>query len=109
MGELVTDRGSLTVPERALVVCAHPDDVDFGAAGTVAALVRAGCAVSYCLVTSGDAGDDDLTRSRDELRALREAEQRAAAAAVGWRTSPSCGTRTGWWWPTWPCGGTWPG
>jgi LmbE family N-acetylglucosaminyl deacetylase len=83
VGELVTDRGPLAVPERALVVCAHPDDVDFGAAGTVAALVRAGCSVSYCLVTSGDAGDDDLTRSAEELRELREAEQRAAAAAVG--------------------------
>jgi len=83
VGGLVTDRGLLPVPARALVVCAHPDDVDFGAAGTVAALVEAGCEVAYCLVTSGDAGDDDLTRSREELRELREREQRDAAAAVG--------------------------
>ena len=45
--------------ERALVVTAHPDDVDFGAAGTVACLVAAGTAVSYCVVTSGVAGGVD--------------------------------------------------
>ena len=48
----------LTFPEieRALVVTAHPDDVDFGAAGTVATLTDAGVHVSYCIVTDGDAG-----------------------------------------------------
>ena len=51
--------GVLTFPEieRALVVTAHPDDVDFGAAGTVATLTDAGVHVTYCLVTDGDAGD----------------------------------------------------
>ena len=68
--------------ERALVVTAHPDDVDFGAAGTVAAWTAAGVAVSYCLVTSGDAGGFDDT-PREEMAGLREAEQTAAAAEVG--------------------------
>lgn len=70
-------------PGRVLVVCAHPDDVDFGAAGTVAALTAAGSHVSYCLCTSGDAGSDHLPLEPEDLARLREAEQTAAAAAVG--------------------------
>jgi len=69
--------------ERALVVVAHPDDIDFGMAGTMAVLTRAGVQVAYCLVTSGDAGGDDSTHTREERAAIREAEQTAAAAAVG--------------------------
>ena len=72
----------LTIPERALVVVAHPDDIDFGMAGTIATLTRAGAEVSYCLVTSGEAGPPD-DADRDELRARREAEQRSAASVVG--------------------------
>jgi len=73
-----------TVPdvERALVVTAHPDDVDFGAAGTVAAWVRDGIEVAYCICTSGDAGGYDNT-PRAEMGPLRETEQWAAAAALG--------------------------
>ena len=68
--------------ERALCVMAHPDDVDFGAAGTVAHWVDEGIEVAYLLLTRGDAGGFDDT-PRDEMPRLREAEQRAAAAAVG--------------------------
>jgi LmbE family N-acetylglucosaminyl deacetylase len=71
------------VPDRVLVVCAHPDDVDFGAAGTVAELTSAGAHVAYAIVTSGEAGSDHLTIDGEELAALREAEQRAAAKEVG--------------------------
>jgi len=67
---------------RVLVVTAHPDDVDFGAAGTVAAWTAAGIEVAYCICTSGDAGGFDAT-PRHEMAALREAEQRAAAKEVG--------------------------
>jgi LmbE family N-acetylglucosaminyl deacetylase len=67
---------------RALVVTAHPDDVDFGAAGTVAAWTSAGLDVAYCVCTSGDAGGFDDT-PRYAMAPLREAEQRASAAAVG--------------------------
>ena len=42
---------------RVLVVAAHPDDVDFGTAGTVAAFTKAGVEVTYCVVTNGDAGE----------------------------------------------------
>lgn len=69
--------------QRALVVVAHPDDVDFGSAGTVAYLSDRGVDVAYCLVTSGDAGGDESTISREERVAIREAEQTAAAKVVG--------------------------
>ena len=68
---------------RALVVVAHPDDIDFGMAGTMAVLTGHGVDVAYCLVTSGDAGGDDSTHTKEERAAIRESEQRAAAAAVG--------------------------
>ncbi len=71
--------------ERALVVCAHPDDVDFGAAGTVAVLTDAGVEVSYCIVTDGEAGGDDPAVRRADMGRLRREEQRAAAAQVGVR------------------------
>ncbi len=69
--------------KRALVVVAHPDDVDFGTAGTIAYLTNRGVDVAYCLVTSGDAGGDDSTDSREDRIAIREAEQTAAAKEVG--------------------------
>ncbi|HEY5120306.1 MAG TPA: PIG-L family deacetylase, partial [Acidimicrobiales bacterium] len=69
--------------KRALVVVAHPDDVDFGAAGTVAKLTAHGVDVAYCIVTSGDAGGDGSTHSKEERAEIREAEQRAAAGEVG--------------------------
>ena len=65
-----------------LAVFAHPDDIDFGAAGTVARWVDEGIEVAYLLVTRGDAGGFDDT-PREDMPAIREAEQRAAATAVG--------------------------
>ncbi|MFN3254824.1 MAG: PIG-L deacetylase family protein [Ilumatobacter sp.] len=69
--------------ERALVVMAHPDDVDFGAAGTVANLTDAGVEVVYCLVTDGQAGGFDHTILRHEMTTIRRGEQTRAAAEVG--------------------------
>lgn len=83
MTELLTDQGPRATPERVLVVCAHPDDVDFGAAGTVAALTAAGATVAYCIATSGEAGSDHLPLDTVALGELREAEQRAAGREVG--------------------------
>ena len=68
---------------RVLVVAAHPDDADFGVAGSVARWTDAGMVVAYCIVTDGDAGAIDHTIARDELANLRRDEQRAAAAVVG--------------------------
>ena len=69
--------------ERILVVTAHPDDVDFGAAGSVATWTDAGIHVAYCLVTDGDAGGSDNTITRARMAEIRRAEQTAAAAEVG--------------------------
>jgi LmbE family N-acetylglucosaminyl deacetylase len=68
---------------RVLCVLAHPDDVDFGSAGTVASWVDEGIDVTYLLVTRGDAGGFDDDTPRETMPAIRESEQRAAAAAVG--------------------------
>ncbi len=68
---------------RILAITAHPDDVDFGAAGTIARWTEAGIEVSYCVVTDGDAGGFDEDFPRDEMPALRRAEQIAAAKCVG--------------------------
>ena len=70
-------------PERVLVVMAHPDDVDFGAAGTVSHWTEQGIEVSYCLITDGDAGGFDPDVPRSEIAGIRRAEQTAAAKAVG--------------------------
>jgi LmbE family N-acetylglucosaminyl deacetylase len=83
MGELRTADGMREAPARVLVICAHPDDVDFGAAGTVAALTDAGTEVTYCIVSSGEAGSDHLDLAAGPLAELRETEQRAAAKEVG--------------------------
>jgi LmbE family N-acetylglucosaminyl deacetylase len=69
--------------ERVLVVAAHPDDVDFGAAGTIAGWTAAGIEVAYCIITNGDAGGFDPAIPRADIPSIRQAEQRAAAAAVG--------------------------
>jgi len=69
--------------ERALVVTAHPDDVDFGFAGTVARLTDSGIDVTYCIVTDGDAGGAETGMPRDEMAPKRREEQTAAAAVVG--------------------------
>ena len=66
-----------------LVVAAHPDDPDFGVAGSAARLASEGHAVHYLMVTSGDAGSDDPSQPPDELVRIREAEQLAAGRVLG--------------------------
>ena len=68
--------------ERVLCFTAHPDDIDFGAAGTIAAWTAAGVQVSYCIMTDGDAGGFDPT-DRERIIELRAEEQARAAALVG--------------------------
>lgn len=71
------------VPERAMVIVAHPDDIEFGSAGTVAAWVKGGAEVCYVLCTSGDVGIAEAGMTKAQAAAIREVEQTAAAAAVG--------------------------
>jgi LmbE family N-acetylglucosaminyl deacetylase len=69
--------------ERVLAVLAHPDDVDFGSAGTIKLWTDAGVEVSYCIITDGDAGGFDPEVPRSEIPRIRQAEQRAAGAVLG--------------------------
>src|SRR5262245_26613269 len=68
---------------RILVVVAHPDDAEFGCAGSVARWVADGCEVFYCLFTSGNRGSDEPAMTPERLATVREAEQRAAARVLG--------------------------
>ena len=79
---LMVDPGPQGI-ERILVVTAHPDDVDFAVAGSVALWTDAGVAVSYCICTDGEAGGSDRSLSREEMAAIRRDEQRQAAREVG--------------------------
>ena len=72
----------LTGVERVLVVTAHPDDVDFGFAGSVAQLTDAGIEVTYCIVTDGDAGGSETGLPAAEMARVGAARSRRAAAAV---------------------------
>lgn len=68
---------------RALVVIAHPDDAEFGAAGTVARWVAMGTDVRYLVVTDGASGSADPAMTRERLIAIRAEEQRAACDSLG--------------------------
>jgi LmbE family N-acetylglucosaminyl deacetylase len=67
-----------------MVIAAHPDDSEFGPAATAAAWIDAGSVGRLVVCTSGDQGGDDPERDPLELSAIREAEQRAAAAIIGY-------------------------
>jgi len=69
--------------ERILVVTAHPDDVDFGVAGSVARWTAAGAHVTYCILTDGDAGGFDPDVPRGDIAGIRRGEQTNAATQVG--------------------------
>ena len=73
----------LYTPERVMAIFAHPDDIEFGCAGTIARWVQAGARACYVLLTSGDVGIADTSLSRAEAAAIREKEQSAAAEAIG--------------------------
>jgi LmbE family N-acetylglucosaminyl deacetylase len=66
---------------KAVAIVAHPDDMEFGAAAAVARWTAQGKEVVYVMVTSGEAGIDDL--APDECRAVREQEQIESARIVG--------------------------
>ncbi len=70
-------------PKTAMAVFAHPDDADFVCSGTAARWADEGWTVYYVLATSGDKGTHQEGLSRQELAAIREEEQRAAARILG--------------------------
>ena len=73
----------LSSARKVMVIVAHPDDAEIQCGGTVARLARQGAAVSYVLCTSGNRGASEPAMTSERLTALREAEQRTAAARRG--------------------------
>lgn len=74
----MTDR-----PVDMMVVTPHPDDAEFGVAGTVARWTREGKTVVYVVCTNGDKGTSDTNITSEELAAIREKEQLEAAKVLG--------------------------
>jgi LmbE family N-acetylglucosaminyl deacetylase len=68
-----------------MVVVAHPDDAEFGAAGSIAKWTAAGKSVVYILCTNGDKGTSDRRMTPEELSRIRQQEQREAATLLGVR------------------------
>ena len=66
-----------------MVIAAHPDDAEFGSAGSVAQWTREGRRVVYVVCTSGDKGTEDPDITPQQLAKIREKEQTAAAAVLG--------------------------
>ena len=89
----------LTV-KRAMVIYAHPDDAEFGLAGTMAKLAKGGVEITYCMITNGASGSDDPTMTREKLRDTRYAEQRAAAKILGVKHCVFLGYEDGYLYPT---------
>lgn len=75
----------MTKPVDVMLIMPHPDDAEFGAAGTVAKWVKEGKEVVYVVCTSGDKGSSDINAKPEELVKTREQEQLAAAKVLGVR------------------------
>ena len=86
--------------ERAMAIYAHPDDAEFGLAGTMAKWAKAGVEITYCMITNGASGSDDPNMTRDRLRETRYAEQRAAAKILGVKNCVFLGYEDGYLYPT---------
>lgn len=86
--------------QRAMAIYAHPDDAEFGMAGTMAKWAKAGVEITYCMVTNGASGSDDETMTREKLRDTRYAEQREAAKILGVKHCEFLGYEDGYLYPT---------
>ena len=72
-------------PAQVMVVTPHPDDAEFGVAGTVVRWTREGKDVFYVVCTNGDKGTSDINTKPERLAKIREKEQLAAAKLLGVR------------------------
>ena len=87
------------LPESALVIVAHPDDIEFSCAGTMARWARPGSRICYVLCTSGDAGIAEPGMTRARAAEIREAEARQAARSPAFRIWCFLASRTACWRP----------
>jgi len=79
-GTMTTD---LPVPERALAIAAHPDDIEFECGATLAKWAAAGCEVHHLVCTDGSKGTWDANADTVALVDIRKEEQREAARRLG--------------------------
>src|SRR5512133_1441993 len=75
--------GQFYIPESAMAIVAHPDDIEFSCAGTMARWAKAGARISYVLCTSGDVGIAEPGMTHARATEIREVEARAAADIAG--------------------------
>lgn len=71
------------IPQRAMFIFAHPDDIEFGSAGTAAKWAKYGSQITYVLITDGNVGSHDATFDKEKLAETRRQEQNAAAQVAG--------------------------
>lgn len=74
---------NLPTPERALAVCAHPDDAELGCGATLAKWAAQGCVIHHIVCTDGSKGSWDPTEDTARLVTTRQEEQRSASRALG--------------------------
>jgi len=80
---LVKMSANIYIPESAMAIQAHPDDIEFTCVGTLARWARLGTRVIYVLCTSGDVGIDEPGMTREKATQIREAESLEAAHIAG--------------------------
>jgi len=97
------------VPRSAMAIYAHPDDIEFTVAGTVAKWARAGCEVTFVLLTSGNAGTHDRKFTRKSLGRVRERRSGNPPGSSAPPASSSCVTTTANSSPPLGCGRSWSG
>lgn len=71
------------IPDRAMFIYAHPDDIEFGVAGTAAKWALHGSEVTYVVITDGNVGSHDVEITAEKLAEIRRAEQSSAAEVAG--------------------------
>lgn len=71
------------IPQRAMLIYAHPDDIEFSVAGTAARWARGGCEVIYVVITDGNVGSHEEGMTSVRVAEIRRSEQEAAAAVAG--------------------------
>ena len=71
------------IPQPAMTIFAHPDDLEFSCSGTLAKWAKAGCEITVVLCTSGNVGTHDAKYTQESLMEVREHEQRNACRVLG--------------------------
>ena len=80
---MITNMSNTYIPKTAMLIYAHPDDIEFSAGGTAALWASKGTAVTYVVLTDGNVGSHEKGMTAEKLIETRRSEQRAAAKVSG--------------------------